>query len=146
MKGKYVSITLHQIGAVLPYNLLTSLVDTIKNAAFVIDLRLRRVEVLGCVGVVFDNTASETNNLTRKTKDGKDYSTSEAIGFIVITNYCKSRFLKVLELIAMHQSLLCKCISLFGRVTQLKLPDYVIPNAALPEVTKSNRLSLVGFI
>ncbi|CCZ39624.1 uncharacterized protein BN707_03299 [Bacteroides fragilis CAG:558] len=140
----HVRISFHKEAAVLLYDGLFGKVDAVKFVAFMINFRLRRVDILGEF-LVFrtEHTPAERNHFARKRVDREHDTSPEAVTqFMVVRLIAKPRLYEKLFFEAFAHRLLCQSVTPFSAEPQLEFVDNIITEASLAEVSQSDAASV----
>ena len=132
--------------AVLLHDGLLGLVDAIEFVAFVVNLRLGRVDVLHlhALGGGGQHTSAEGHHLAAERVDGEDDAAPESVAQAVVVRLVAEAGLdEEVFLVAFGQGLLGEGIVALGAVTQLELLDDVVAEATAAQVGHADVAPLV---
>src|SRR5690554_4440897 len=110
--------------------------NAIQNFTFMIDFRLRGIEIFCCFRIIFQQSATKGYYPACQIVNRKNNPARKAVSEPFIAPDCNAGFFKKLKLISLFQSRISKgCLSI-GGITKFKFLQNIIPEPSFTEITE----------
>ena len=149
MHGDDVHLSLDEVTSVGTRDSLFGLEESVQFVGFGIDDRVRRVDVLADIVLLFENTSGESDGFAADGEDRKDDAVPEAVveSSVFTFSHDADTYLRIdivgdkllFETFGLQR--LRQRIAFLRRVTELVFPNDIVPQSPFTEIFKSDSLS-----